>query len=240
MSGFKTLFGIEPSLIQGTCVIVPFLVQGLLKTLGIETLKKGKLYATANTDTFTFIKAGIGTLLVGDAVLYLAETNCQEIIYFGSCGLVEETDQLTTGSLICPKVCLSFESFTDTLLMHTNKITSQYPDQTLLQSFLNNDLCQKIHLVAGISIGSLKCEESYKEFFAEEGIKVVDMECSAFFSAARHIGKKAIALLYVTDIIGKKSFFEPLGPQGELHIEHAIQTACRAIRTFCKKDKLTG
>lgn len=237
MSNFKTLFGIEPSLIQETCVVVPFLVPGLLKVLGIETLKKGKLYATANTDAFTFMKAGIGALLVGDAILYLEETNCQEVVYFGSCGLVNEKDQLTMGSLVCPKVCLSFESFTDTLLSHTNKITSQYPDQTLFQSFLNNDLSQKIQPVTGISIGSLKCEESYKEFFDEEGIEVVDMECSAFFSAARHIRKKAVALLYVTDIIGKKSFFEPLEPQDKLHIDHAIQNACKAIRSFCKRNK---
>lgn len=238
MSDFKTLFGKEPSAIQKTCVVVPYLAQDLLKALGIEGLKKGKLYATANTDTFTFIKAGIGTLLVGDAVLYLEQTNCQEIIYFGACGLVGETDRLTIGSLVCPKVCLSFESFTDTILRHTNKITTQYPDPTLFQSFLGNDLSQKIQPAIGMSIGSLKCEESYKEFFDEEGIEVIDMECSAFLSAAQYIKRKAVALLYVTDIIGKKSFFEPLDPKDKLQIDHAIQTACKAIQSFCK-SKLT-
>lgn len=237
MANFKTLFDVDPSLIQKTCVVVPFLMPGLLKALGIEGLKKGKLYATANTDEFTFIKAGIGTLLVGDALLYLEQTNCQEILYFGACGLVHETERLTIGSLVCPKVCLSFESFTDTLLRHTNKITAQYPDPVLFQSFLNNDLGQKIQPVTGMSIGSLKCEESYKEFFDEEGIEVIDMECSAFFSSARHIQKRAIALFYVTDIIGKKSFFEPLEPKDKLQIDHAIQTACDAIRAFCKRDK---
>ncbi|MFN3532611.1 MAG: hypothetical protein ACK41Q_08920 [Candidatus Brocadia sp.] len=237
MVNFKTLFGVEPSFIQKTCVVVPFLMPGLLKALGIEGLKRGELYATANTNKFTFIKAGIGTLLVGDALLSLEQTNCQEILYFGACGLVHETERLTIGSLVCPKACLSFESFTDTLLRHTNKITTQYPDQTLFQSFLTHDLNQKIQPVIGMSIGSLKCEESYKEFFDEEGIEVIDMECSAFFSAARHIQKKAIALLYVTDIIGKKSFFEPLEPKDKLQIDHAIQNACKAIRLFCKKDK---
>ena len=235
MSNFKTLFGIEPSAIQKTCIVIPYLAHGLLKSLGIEGLKKGKLYTTANTDTFTFIKAGIGTLLVGDAVLYLEETNCQEIIYFGACGLVKETDTLTIGSLVCPKVSLSFESFTDTLLRYTNKITAQYPDQELFQFFLNNELAQKIQPVTGMSIGSLKCEESYTEFFDEKGIEVIDMECSAFFSAAQYIRKKAIALLYVTDIIGKKSFFEPLEPHDTLQISLAIQTAGTVIQSFCKR-----
>lgn len=235
MSSFKTLFGIEPSVIQETCVVVPYLMPGILKALGIKDLKKGKLYATANTDVFTFIKAGIGALLVGDAILYLEETNCQRIIYFGACGLVQETDQLTIGSLVCPKACLSFESFTDTVLRHTNKITTQYPDPALFQSFLTHDVSRKIQSVIGMSIGSLKCEESYKEFFDEEGIKVIDMECSAFFSAAQYIRKKAVALLYATDIIGKKSFFEPLEPQDKLQIDHAIQNACKAIRSYCKE-----
>ena len=178
-------------------------------------------------------------MLVGDAILYLEQTNCQEIMYFGACGLVQETDQLTIGSLVCPKACLSFESFTDTILRHTNKITTQYPDQTLFQSFLTHDLSRKIQPAIGMSIGSLKCEESYKEFFDEEGIDVVDMECSAFFSAARYIQKKAIALLYVTDIIGKKSFFEPLEPKDKLQIDSTIQTACKAIRSFCKSQLTT-
>lgn len=239
MSNFKTLFGTEPSAIQKTCVVVPYLAHGLLRSLGIEGLKKGKLYATANTDMFTFIKAGIGTLLVGDAVLYLEQTNCQEIIYFGACGLVQETDRLTIGSLVSPGKCMAFEGFTDVLLKHTDNITSHYPDQELFQSFLNTAPAQKIQPVMGISIGSLKCEESYKEFLLEKGVEVVDMECSAFFSAAQYIRKKAVALLYITDIIGKKSFFDPLKSHDALQIDLAIHTAGKAIQSFCGRSLTT-
>ncbi|OOP55166.1 MAG: hypothetical protein AYP45_16315 [Candidatus Brocadia carolinensis] len=239
MSNFKTLFGIEPSSIQKTCVIVPYLAHGLLRSLGIEGLKKGKLYATANTDMFTFIKAGIGTLLVGDAVLYLEQTNCQEIIYFGACGLVQETDRLTIGSLVSPGKCMAFEGFTDVLLKQTDNITFHYPDKELFQSFLNTAPAQNIRPVTGMSIGSLKCEESYKEFLLEKGVEVVDMECSAFFSAAQYIRKKAIALLYVTDIIAKKSFFEPWEPEDKLRVDQAIQTACKAIQSFCGRPLTT-
>ncbi len=234
MADFKTLFGIEQKEVQKICVVVPFLAQGLLKGLGIETLMKGKLYASANTETFTFVKAGIGTLLAGDAVLYLEQTDCKEIIYFGACGLVKETDQLTIGSLVCPEECLSFESFTDTLLRRTNNITIQYPDQNLFQSFLENNPDKGIQPVKVMSIGSLKCEDSYKGFFNEKGIEAIDMECSAFFSAAKYIQKKAIALLYVTDIIGKIHFFEPLELEDKLRIDNAIQSACRVICEFCK------
>ncbi len=235
MSNFKILFGIEPSLIQKTCVIVPFLVPGLLKALGIGSLKKGKLYATAHTNTFTFIKAGIGALFIGDCVLHLEETACQEMVYFGACGLVQETDRLTIGSLVSPRECKAFEGFTDVLLKHTDNITAHYPDQELFRSFMDTEPGHNIHPVTAMSIGSLKCEESYKEFFGKKGIEVVDMECSAFFSAANYMKKKAVALLYATDIIGKKSFFEPLELQDKLHIEHAIQTASDTIQSFCRR-----
>lgn len=235
MINFKTLFGIEASAVQNTCIVVPFLAPGLLKILGIETLKKGKIYSSANTATFTFIKAGIGALLIGDAILYLEQTNCRDIICFGACGLVEETGPLTIGSLVSPKECLSFESFTDVLLRHTNKITTQYPDQDLFQSFLKNDLEQSILPVRGMSIGSLKCEDSYREFFIEKGIAAIDMECSAFFRAAHAIQRRAVALLYVTDILGKKHFFEPLEPQDRLRIDAAVMTACGIMSAFCKR-----
>lgn len=235
MSNFKTLFGMEPSLIQKTCVIVPFLVPGLLRIMGIDSLKKGKLFATANTDTFTLIKAGIGTLFVGDAVLYLTETACRKIFFFGACGLVKETDRLTMGSLVSPHECMAFEGFTDVLLKHTDKITVHYPDQELYQSFLNTEPGYHIQPVTAMSIGSLKCEESHKGLFDKKGIEVVDMECSAFFSAATSIKRRAVGLLYVTDIIAKKPFFESWEPNDKSRIDHAIQTACAAIQLFCSR-----
>lgn len=232
MTKFEILFGTKTSSIQKTCVIVPFLPPGFLKILGIGALKKGKLFATANSGAFTVIKAGIGALFVGDTVLYLQETDCQEMIYFGACGLVQETERLTIGSLVSPRECMAFEGFTDVLLRHTDKISTHDPDQVLFQSFLKATSGYQIHPVTGMSIGSLKCEESYQEFFSKKGVDVVDMECSAFFSAARSIKKKAVALLYATDIIGKVSFFEPLKPKDKLRIDHAIQTACNAIQLF--------
>ncbi|MCF6158078.1 MAG: hypothetical protein E3K32_05800 [wastewater metagenome] len=234
MANFKTLFGIEPTAVQKTCVVVPFLAPGLLKGLGIGALKKGKLYATANTDTFTFVKAGIGTLLAGDAVLYLEQTNCEEIIFFGACGLTRETNLLRIGSLVCPEECLSFEGFTDTLLRYTDKITTQYPDRNLFQSFLEHNQSREIQPVKGMSIGSLRCEDLYRGFFQKKDIEVIDMECSAIFSAAQYIQKRALALLYVTDIVGKKHFFEPLELEDTLRIDSAIQTVCKIIRGFCK------
>jgi len=231
MSAFKELFGVESSTIQKTCVVVPFLMAGLLKNLGIEKLQKGMLYSTAHTDSFSFIKTGISATLVGDAVLHLEDTCCQEIVYIGSCGLVQKTDQLNIGALVSPDKCFSFESFTDTLLQHTDKITTHYPDKPLLQTFLNNNLCINIQTVCGMSVGSLKCEEYYKNYFIEKDIQVIDMECSAVFSAAHRIKKKAVALLYVTDIIGEKPFYKLLEHTDRNKISCTVQAVCELIKT---------
>ena len=242
MDTFKTLFGVEPSAIQKTCVVVPFLMQGAVRAFGIEKLKKGMIYATANTETFTFLKAGIGAALTGDAILYLEQTNCQNIIFFGSCGLAQETPLLSIGSLVCPGECLSFEGFTDVLLRQTGNIRIQRPDQTLHQAFLNGDPVKNIQPVRGISVGSLKCEASYLQFFCDKGIEVIDLECSAVFSAAQHIQRKAVALLYATDVPGTKPFFRPLESEDKRKIDNAVQTACKAIAYVAKVEHkgLTG
>ncbi|MCF6158591.1 MAG: hypothetical protein E3K32_08445 [wastewater metagenome] len=236
MTNFRTLFGTEPAAIQKTCVVTPFLAPGILRGFGIQSLKKGKLYSTVNTGTFTLVKTGISTLLVGDAILYLEQTACQEIIYFGACGLSQKTEQLTVGSLVCPRECLSFESFTDVLFSYTDRITTMFPDQGLFHSFLENSPTQDIQPVRGMSMGSLKCEDFYRNFFIERGIEVIDTECSAFFSAAHYIQRKAIALLYITDVIGKNHFLESLKLQDKSHINNAIQTACKVIDTFCRQE----
>ncbi len=240
MVSFKTLFGIEPSAVQKTCVVVPYLMQGAVRAFGIEKLNKGMIYATANTETFTFIKAGIGAALAGDAILYLEQTNCRDIIFFGSCGLAQETALLSIGSLVCPSECLSFEGFTDVLLRQTGNVRIQRPDQAFLKAFLNGAPVKNIQSVRGISVGSLKCEEFYVKFFRDEGVEVVDMECSAVFSAAQHIRRKSVALLYATDVLGSKPFFRPVESGDKRKIDDAIQVACKAIVHFANPGRTHG
>ena len=114
----------------------------MLRDLGVKEFSKGRLYSSGNSKSFTAIQTGIGPGLSGDAALYLAETQCQNIILFGSCGLVKEEKDIDIGSLVVPEECYSLESFTEMLLQNKNNWQAFYGDKTLAENFLkvNKDI----------------------------------------------------------------------------------------------------
>lgn len=57
-------------------------------------------------------------------------------------------------------------------------------------------------------MSSLKLEEDRHEWLIQQGVDVVDMECSAFFSAAQYAHLSALAVFYVTDIIKDRPFYK--------------------------------
>lgn len=234
MNKFETLFGVKESQIKRTCIIMPFLKKGILKDFGIKKFLKGRLYSTGSSELFTLIQTGMGAALTGDAVLYLNSTSCKNIILFGSCGLIESTKDIKLGSLITPLKCLSIESFSEMLSGRNRNWSVSYPDKCLLESFLktNNKYVKK---AVCASASSLKLEEENINLFREKGIQIVDMECSAVFSAAKHINCRAIALLYVTDVLIEKPFYMKLNKKEELSINSSIKNAVRILCDFIKK-----
>jgi len=237
MNKFEILFGLKESQIKSTCIIMPFLKKGILKDFGIKQLSKGRLYSTGNSASFTLIHTGISASLTGDAVLYLSNTSCKNIILFGSCGLVESTKDIKLGCLITPLNCLSMESFTEMLSASNKDCNISYPDKNMLESFLNTNN-QYVKKTACASVGSLNLEGENVDLFRTKGIQVVDMECSAVFSASKHIGCKAISLLYVTDILAEKPFYMKLNKKEEEIINSSTKNAVRILCDFIKKLSL--
>lgn len=231
MTKFESLFGIKESGINHTCVLMPLMPKGALNEFGIKDLSRGKLYSSGNAESFTLINTGIGAALTGDAALYLSGTNCKNLILFGSCGLVKSSDSLGIGSLVTPIECYAMESFTDMLLKyHTFK--TFYPDKVLLESFL--DYNKAILKVNCATLGSIKLEEDYLGLFTEKTIQVVDMECSGFFSAARQVNMKAMALLYVSDIINEKPFYNKRAPEDEIKLVSSIKSGIQLLCSFIR------
>ncbi|MBU3911188.1 MAG: hypothetical protein KKD90_01220 [Candidatus Omnitrophica bacterium] len=234
MTKFEILFGIKETEIKKTCVLLPLLAKDMLSNLGIKKLSRGKLYSSGQAQDLTVIVTGIGAGLAGDAVLYLEETACQDIILFGSCGLVEPKRDLGIGSLVSPLLSYSLESFSGMLLDKTKDWKAFPPDKGFMERFLNAAGENEIQKVRCATLGSLKLEEGSVDLFREKDIDVVDMECSSVFSASRHIKKKVMALFYITDIINKKPFYIKLGIEDRLRLSSSIKTAARAI---CKSTK---
>jgi len=231
MTKFETLFGLKESEIKNTCVLMPLLPKGSLESLGVKTLSKGRIYSSGNSLSFTLVNTLMGAAFTGDAALYLSQTNCKNLILFGSCGLVKPCKGLDIGSLVTPIECYSMESFSDLLLKNHN-FKAFYPDKALLKSFLKSN--EDIPEVNCATLGSLKLEEDYLGLFSEKNIHVVDMECSSFFSAASQKNLKAMALFYVSDIINEKPFYKPLIDEDRVKLSSSIKEGIYSICSFLR------
>lgn len=230
MIAFEQLFGVPKEHIQKTCVLTPFLSKGLLQSFEIETLHKGSPFSCGQSNDFSLIHTQVGAPFVGDAVLYLADSPCENLIFLGACGAVKRTDMISFGSVVIPAKALNCESFSDLVTRKLDVLKTSLPDDHLRKklSEMDNSLVN----VACASFGSFKLEELYVDFLLKNDIHVVEMEVCAFFHAARNIRRKGVALLYVTDLIGENHIFAPLSPAQQSVIHITQQRIFRIIREF--------
>lgn len=207
MSSFQSLFGVPAETIQSTCILTPFLPKALRTALALPPLKNGNPYATAQGNRFSLIRTQIGAPYVGDAVLYLKETRCKNIIFVGACGALPSVG-LTIGNLIVPADALALESFCQLLThssLHPLKITA---NASMHQQFIEMTPTLLARPMHAASLGSIHLETNYISYLKDYHIDVVDMECAAFLHAATSIHRPAIALLYITDILSQTSPFD--------------------------------
>jgi purine-nucleoside phosphorylase len=232
ISRFKHLFGHGPQEIRKTCLLMPMLPKGILPALGIKNFIRGRIYASGSNRFLTLIQTGVGASFLGDAVLELLPTPCQNLIIFGSCGIIQQTAALQIGSLIIPSKSYALESFSQLLIPKISLPQPIYPDRELLKLFLKHCAQHYVPQANCIAFGSLKLEDNFKEFFLRNNIEIVDMESAALFSAAKHINRKALALFYATDILGIKPFFSPRSISERTSIQMAISKGINLIKSF--------
>lgn len=210
---------------------MPLATQMHLGLFGARLFTKGLIYGCSNTKDLTLVRTGAGAAFAGDAVLYLKETPCENIILFGSCGSVGD---LAIGDLIVPSLCYAKESFSELLLTESKEWPATYPDKGMLESFCRKETALRQGVC--LTVGSLKLEEEGVESFRDRGVDVVDMECSAFFSASRFIKRKALSIFYVSDIIRSKPFYATLSAQDKIRLALSIKKAVEAVRRFVAMD----
>lgn len=194
--------GINLKAIKKTCVICPVSDYDLFSELG--TPKKSNLFFAKilNYDNVTIVSTK-NNFLVGDIVLSLQKSACENIILFGSCG---GAGNVKIGDKLTVKKVFNFESFSDMLDMTKNP-DIYYPSTGLLENFLSKT-GQNISQVNCVTTNSIVLQKTYKDWFDKNRVNAIDMECSSIFSAASVINKKAIALFYVTDHISSGSPFD--------------------------------
>lgn len=226
MDKFKALFGIEAKEIQKACILTPFFRTDWLGDFGVREIKRGKIYGSGQGKDFTLLQVGIGASLAGDCVLHLKDTSCEKILFFGSCGLLKSLENIKMHDLVTPGKALALESFTNLFTKSEIDWTEIFPDQNLFMNFLHLG----IKNVVCATLGSLVFEEENFEVLDEDGIEVLDMECSAVFTAARLINKPAASLLYVTDIVHEKPFYRILNECEKETLDRTIKQGIKILR----------
>ena len=233
---FRVLFGIEPSQVKADCVLMPMIPKGALSWFGLKDLSKGRLFHAASSSSLTLIHTGIGAPFAGDVVLYLKKTGCKNLFLFGSCGLVRQTNELKIASQVIPFKCYPYESFSEMLSGKNLSQKACYPDKGLYEKFLRASESYGVKKANCATLGSLKLEREMSDTFEKLKIDVVDMECSAFFSAASHCGIKATALFYVSDVITEKPFYEELSQDLKSGLSLSIKNSVDLLCEFIEKN----
>ncbi|MBI5417203.1 hypothetical protein HZA55_04570 [Candidatus Poribacteria bacterium] len=236
MTKFEILFGIKEFDVKKNCILMPLLTKDVLKNFAIEKLVNGRIYSSGNSNDFTLIRTGMCPGFVGDVVLHLKDTPCKNLILFGSCGLAAPLKDLDIGTLVTPFECYSNESFSTMLLSREHESNIFYPDKNLLDSFLNTDRNSEIKKVICSTISSLRLEEDRIESIIKSGIEVLDMECSAFFSAASYTGLNAITLFFISDIVGVKPFYMNSDLIHKTKLDSSIKKAIDILCMFIKTN----
>ena len=228
---FKTLFGIDPATVQKACIIMPFDIPKAAEQLGVKTISKGRVFSTGQGKGLTLIISGMSAGFVGDCVLWLKDTPCEQIFFLGTCGLIHTTkDDLDIGTLLTPGTIHAFESFSDIITGNVKDPEPVEADTSLIKA-----MKLKIPTCSCVSFASLHEEERYMPLFEQLGADVIEMECSAFFLASRKIQRPASALLVVSDILGKILFSSKLSPDDKKSLTDGISQACVSIKKFCAR-----
>jgi purine-nucleoside phosphorylase len=233
MTELLEYFGINTEDIRKNCIICQNSDQNLFSKLGQSKTYNGFFAKINNYDKVTVISIK-NNFLVGDIVLYLKETKCENVILFGSCGGCED---VLIGEHVVVKKVFNFESFSEMLEMKRNP-DSYYPSTPLLNDYLSKTKSVDIKQVKCVTTNSIVLETKYKDWFQKNKINVVDMECSSVFSAASSINKKAIAIFYVTDIVGEKEPFDnKLETAEKTRIAKARKDIAASIINFIKDEQ---
>lgn len=201
MDIFKKLFGIDRSRVKPDCILSPLNEVPLFAGSKTGAGGRGDYFRVADCRHATVIGTRY-SLLAGDCVLSLADSPCRNIYLFNCCGGVGAG----IGAAYSVKRAFDFESFSG-MLAGKEGAACYLPDAGLAGEFsarsgLPEGTCA--------TVGSLVLEEAHLPRFRALGVDCLDMECSAVFSAAKKAGKRALALLYVSNSVPDKPWHEDL------------------------------
>ncbi|MFH1415464.1 MAG: hypothetical protein ABIH89_05210 [Elusimicrobiota bacterium] len=228
MVDFKKIFGANREDIRKNCLMLPMDDRGLFKSLNAKPGAKGMLFDISHSDICTVIYLK-HMCFSGDCLIMLKETDCENLILFGSCGALKGD----VGDKILPSRSMNLESFADFLKQDGFPENDYYyPDRKLVEKFENSVDTSGYMKYTCATVSSLVLEEEKTDMLLSAGIDCLDMEISSVFSAASRSGIKAMALFYAAEVIGKLHFYDKFDLKSRAKIKGAKRSMADKLVRF--------
>jgi nucleoside phosphorylase len=231
MKRFKKTFALNEKDIEPTCIVLPSNDRDLFASLEIIKSSRGLFYNTDTARGCSVISLK-NRMFAGDCLLSLKDTNCSNIILFGSCG----SFNLNPAEKVVSAGAFNMESFTE--LLRSGKTTEfdfTNPDEKLsdnLRKYIGRGIGREVFA----TVSSLMLEEIKGDIIKSSGAGCVDMESSQVFAAAEHAGIRALGVFYVTDTVGKLSFYDRYPKETADKIKGARKSLANQLCGFIKDE----
>ena len=222
------LLGVKPQAIAEKVILVPFLplkmfkdhFENVEKTFSGKTQYKG-FTGVVKGQKISVISTGQGSAAVGDLVINLKGV-AQKLVLAGSAGALNP--ELTLGDYVLPVEAIDGEGFSYYYLKNPKEEFIKASKVSVHQELLS--VCNKLPIQKGViySIGSLTAEDNILlELLKNQGIGTIDMETSAFYTAAKVSDIKGLALHFVSDLPLSKPFYKKMETADQQKINYAME-----------------
>lgn len=236
----KTHFGCKIEDIASTVILTPIWNLEDFKSKADKVLTEFAGWYKGTTLEFknkriTVIRSGIGAPMSGDCALALSYTDCENVIFSGSAGAINQ--RCNIGDLLAVSEAVIGEGFSR---YHGEDISKdcfgelvsgdKRMAQRLMETILKDEFKYGINCYEGriFSIDSILGERKDTfDYMQEKGCDAVEMEVSAVFTACRRGGKKAAAMILISDLpLQYRNLFEGIS---EIDIKRYNKIKCDLI-----------
>jgi len=219
---FEFCYNIAPKDFPETVIITPFIPLKAFSSKSCVTKSfKGSLFSGIITKVksrpFAVIFTGMGDRLAADGILLMEKTPVEKIIFVGACGGLGKAFM---GEIIIPESAFNGEgfsqyhdeSFSMKKIFASGKFANANKTYTKsLEQFASGKLKTPNILKKGaiFTIGSFLAEtQENLSAIEQKNFIGIDLELSAVYRAASVIGRKAAALIVVSDLPKTKPLWE--------------------------------
>ena len=225
----KFLLGADPKYIAERVLFTPFLPLQLFKKefTDIEKMFSGKseykgFTGMLNGERITVIRTGMGTANIGDILMWLGG-HIKKAVFAGAVGALDQSYQI--GDYFIPIEAIEGEGFSRYTRDNPEKIFMGSKHVQLDPNIIEK--CQRYSVAKGklFTIGGIVFEEDkmFLEFLKNQGVDAIDLETSAFYTAAQKGNIEALAFHYVSDLPPHKLFYEKYSKEDQLKLNYALE-----------------